>query len=136
MFNDVVLTSPPTPFQMKTEFRFFSTAFNITDPQDYFINECCFGDDVARWLAARLQEQGLQTTEPGQEDFGWYFTFSIGEAEHCVVIGFQPNDLTVGDQWLGSVERQKGLFGSLFGGRQRDILPEAIEAIDTALRSS
>ena len=35
---------------MKTEVHFRSTAFNCTEPKDYFINDCCFGDDVARWL--------------------------------------------------------------------------------------
>src|SRR6266481_2083725 len=61
---------------MKTEVYFHSTIFNCTEPKDYFINECCFGDDVARWLIKQLKAQGLQTAdEPCQEDFGWYFTF-------------------------------------------------------------
>ena len=122
---------------MKTEFHFHSTAFNCTEPKEYFINDCCFGDDVGRWLIRRLREQGLQTSdEPGQEDFGWYFTFTVGGVEHCVVIGFQPNEPEVGNQWIGWIERQAGLLSALFGGRKRGILPEAVEAVDKALRSS
>ena len=122
---------------MKTEVHFRSTAFNCTEPKDYFINDCCFGDDVARWLIQQLRAQGIQTDdEPDQEDFGWYLTFHAGGVEHCFIIGFQPNDPVTGDQWLGSIERHAGFLGSLFGGRKRGILPEAITAIDTALKSS
>jgi hypothetical protein len=122
---------------MKSEVHFRSTAFNCTEPKDYFINQCCFGDDVARWLIQQLRATGIQTAdEPGQEDFGWYLTFHAGGTEHCLSIGFQPNDEANGDQWLGWLERQTGFFGSLFGGRKRGILPEAIQAIDTALKSS
>src|SRR5215468_11314442 len=122
---------------LKTEVHFRSTAFNCSEPKDYFINDCCFGDDIARWLIQQLRAQGVQTAdEPGQEDFGWYLTFHVGGTEHCFVIGFQPNNPTTGDRWLGWLERQTGFLGSLFGGRKRGILPEAVQAIDTALRAS
>lgn len=122
---------------MKTEVSFHSTAFNCTEPRDYFINDCCFGDDAARWLIQQLRAQGIQTAdEPGQEDFGWYFGFTAGGAEHCFIIGFQPNDPATGDRWLGWIERPTGFLKSLFGGRKRGILPEAVQAIDKALRSS
>jgi hypothetical protein len=122
---------------MKTEVHFRSTGFNCTEPRNYFINESCFGDDVARWLIQQLRAGGIQTAEePDQEDFGWYFTFNAGGTEHCFVIGVQPNDPATGDQWLGWLERQTGFLGSLFGGRKRGILPEAIRAIDTALNAS
>jgi hypothetical protein len=119
---------------VKTEVAFHSTAFNCTQPRDYFINDCCFGDDLCKWLIARLRARGVQTAdEPGQEDFGWYFTFTVDAAEHCFVLGFQPNDPAKGDRWLGSIERQVGFFRSIFGGRRRDISPRAVEAIDAAL---
>src|SRR5688572_11033788 len=122
---------------MQTHVTFRSTAFNCTEPKDYFINECCFGDDLARWLMRQLQSDGVKTAdEPGQEDFGWYFTYEAGGIEHCFVIGFQPNDPHSGDQWLGSIERSTGLLGSIFGGRRRGISEEAIQVIDRALRSS
>jgi|RhiMethySRZTD1v2_1073278.scaffolds.fasta_scaffold02360_10 hypothetical protein len=122
---------------LKTEVHFRSAAFNCSESKDYFINDSCFGDDVAWWLIQQLRAQGIQTAdEPNQEDFGWYFTFYVGDTEHCFVIGFQPNDPTTGDQWLGWLERQTGFLGSLFGGRKRGILPEAVQVIDAALRAS
>jgi hypothetical protein len=122
---------------MQTEVRFRSTAFNCTEPRDYFINDCCFGDDICHWLIRELRARGYQTADqPGQEDFGWYFTFRVAGAEHCFVVGFQPNNPSAGDRWLGSIERQSGFLASLFGGRKRGILPEAIQAIDAVLKSS
>jgi hypothetical protein len=122
---------------MQTEVSFHSTSFNVSEPKDYFINECCFGDDVARWLIQQLRARGLQTAaEPEQEDFGWYFTFHVLDAEHCFVIGFQPNDPASGDRWLGKLERKTGLLGGIFGRHKRGILPEAVSAIDEVLKHS
>ena len=122
---------------MKTQVFFHSTAFNCTEPRNYFINPECYGDDLARWLIERLRSQGVQVgDQPGMEDFGWFFTYHAGGQEHCFVLGFQPNDPEKGDRWLGTVERNVGFISSVFGGRNRGILPEAIEVIDAALRSS
>jgi hypothetical protein len=49
----------------------FSTdRFNLSSPRKYFINDCCYGDDAARWLVERLRARGLSVTEPDQEDWG------------------------------------------------------------------
>ena len=122
---------------MKTIFQFRSRKFNCTVPRDYFINPNCYGDDVAEWLIQRLSEVGISSTgEPGQEDFGWFFTFVVNDVEHCVVIGFQPNDPDLGDRWIGSVERHVGFLGSILGRRKRGIRPEAIETLDSILTKS
>jgi hypothetical protein len=65
---------------VKTEVEFRSRAFNRTAPKQYFINECCFGDDVCRWLIEQLRSRGISVMEndPGQEDFGWSFSFEAG----------------------------------------------------------
>jgi hypothetical protein len=43
--------------EIKTAVTFESTAFNMAEPRDYFINPCCFGDDVAIWLIGELRKQ-------------------------------------------------------------------------------
>ncbi len=122
---------------MKTEVSFSSKAFNCTEPREYFINDCCFGDDLCRWMMKELQSRGVETgEEPGQEDFGWYFTFSVSGAEHCFLVGFQPEDPETGEVWHGWVERHVGFWKSIFGGRDRGVLPEAVELVDQVLRSS
>jgi hypothetical protein len=122
---------------MNTVFHFRSTKFNCTEPKDYFINPNCYGDDVATWLMQELGEYGIQLTgNLDQEDFGWFFTFMMGDVEHCVVIGFQPNDPGLGDRWIGSVERHVGFFGSISGQRDTNINPIAVQALDSILRKS
>ena len=77
----------------KAMVTFKSSAFNMSEPRDYFINPGCFGDDVAIWLIKQLRTKGYQASEPpGQEDFGRYFTFRVSEIEHCFVIGHRPGD--------------------------------------------
>ena len=49
----------------------FSTdRFNLSQPREYFINDCCYGDDAARWFVEQLRSRGLTVTEPDQEDWG------------------------------------------------------------------
>ena len=49
--------------EIKTAVTFESTTFNMSEPKEYFINPCCFGDDVATWLIGELRKQGLTTDE-------------------------------------------------------------------------
>ena len=122
---------------MKTVFQFHSTSFNTKVPRDYFINPNCFGDDVARWMIEKLRQLGITTaTTPEQEDFGWYLKYSINDREHCIVLGFQPNDASRGDCWIGEIERHMGFLGSILGMRHRGIDNQAIEVIDSILKSA
>jgi hypothetical protein len=123
--------------ETKTVVTFESTAFNMAEPKDYFINPCCFGDDVAMWLIGELRKQGLTTDEkPGQEDFGWYLNFKVTETSHTLVIGHRPAGETEAGTWIAWLERRCGFLGSLVGGRERGIQPAAIEAIDRVLSNS
>jgi hypothetical protein len=115
---------------------FQSTAFNTTETKDYFINEGCFGDDLARWLIDELKTRGIQAEpEPGQEDFGWYLTFRIGQTDYDFVLGYRPGENGKPD-WMCTLERSAGLVGSLFGARKRGIKPHALELIHSILSSS
>ncbi len=126
---------------MKSETRtvvtFESSAFNMTEPKEYFINPCCFGDDVANWLISELRKRGMKTDEkPGQEDFGWYLNFEVTGVGHTFVIGHRPTGNSEQGTWIGWLERNRGFIPSLFGGRKRDIYASAVEAIHKILSSS
>lgn len=124
---------------MRTVVTFRSTAFNTTEPKPYFINPCCFGDDLAQWLIGELRHRGLDTDEkPGQEDFGWYLDFQIVGVRSTLVIGFgsPPLEGSVDETWIGWIERSRGFLGSVLGGRDRDIDPSAVELIHTILSTS
>jgi len=122
---------------MNSEFCFKSLAFNCTESRDNFVNPGSFGDDVALWLIGELKARGVETSgDPGQEDYGWFFRFRIAGTEHCVIVGFQPNDPSTGDQWLLFIERHAGFLSSLFGGRKRGISQEAVSTIQDILAAS
>jgi hypothetical protein len=122
---------------VKTVVTFKSSAFNVSEPREYFINPGCFGDDLAKWLAEQLRSKGHQASEaPGQEDFGWYFTFMESGVEYCFVVGHRPGDDESEDVWIGWLERSRGFVASVLGGRERDIQPGAAWAIHEILSSS
>lgn len=112
---------------------FHTHAFNTTEVRPHFINPGCFGDDMAHWFAERLCETGAQVTDqPGQEDFGWYIDFEVAGTLHSLVIGYRP-DGDEGGVWIVTVERARGLLGSLLGRRDRGIAYEAVERVHAVL---
>lgn len=122
---------------LNTEVHFRSDAFNCTEAKPYFINPCCFGDDVCRWLMGELERIGYlheDEPEPGQEDFGWYFELWADSQHHHFFVGYQPGDDGEPGQWIGWVERS-GAFAWLTG-RSRNVSPKAIAMLDEVLAAS
>lgn len=100
----------------------------------YFINDGCYGDDVARALIEQLCARGIAVdAEPGQEDFGWYVGFSIGGMDYQFLLGHRPADGKDPAVWIGKLERKAGLVGSLFSGRNRGIRSEGATTIHLAI---
>ena len=62
---------------------------------------------------------------PGQEDFGWYFTFQVSDIEHSFVIGHRPGGDNEEGLWIAWLERSRGFLPSLVGARKRGIQPIA-----------
>ena len=117
---------------MRTIVTFESDAFNTNESRDYFLNENCYGDDLARAIIEQLRAQGsLCEPEPDQEDFGWYLTFEAA-GSHQLVLGYRP-DTDDSGTWIGWVERNLGIVGSLLGQRRRAVRAEATAALHEAL---
>lgn len=76
---------------MRNTIRFRSPLFNISVPRDYFINPCCYGDDLAAWLAEGLRAKGYQVEGPDQEDWGWYVEVG-GHVPQCLNVAFVEGD--------------------------------------------
>jgi len=92
---------------------------------------------VARWLAEQLRDKGCQAAYvPGQEDFGWYFSFLVAGIEYCFVIGHRPGDENGEGVWIGWLERSRGFVASMFGGRKLGIQPTAARVIHEILSNS
>ena len=130
------------PIALRTLVTFESSAFNDSEPRDYFINECCFGDDVLRWLGERLRERGHSADrEPTQEDFGWVLGYAVDGVRHQLIFGHRPGDGSDapderrGDPaiWLGWVRRKRNPLAAIFGAEKMGIKPAAVRAIHDAL---
>jgi hypothetical protein len=127
-------TNPPSEGQTLVTFN--SSAFNHTERKPYYINDCCFGDDLLKWMITELTRQGVHTIgEPDQEDFGWYLTFEIAGTRYFFLTSYRPDDTTIGATWIGFIERVRSPLARLFG-RQKHIDPAAPQAIHQALSGS
>lgn len=124
--------------RMRTSVIFESAEFNTSEPRAYFLNPRSFGDDVARWIADELARRGIAVEgEPGQEDFGWYLRFNADGVEHCFVVGFRPDGSGgPSGQWIGTVERSRGLLSSLLGRRRAGVSAAALMAIHGVISTS
>ena len=122
--------------EIRTLVTFESPAFNATERRDYFIIDCCYGDDVARALMEQLHACGVSTdAEPSQEDSGWYFGYRFGETDYQFILGHRPADSCGPAVWIGWLERKAGLVGSLLGARKQGIQPDGVTAIHSAISS-
>jgi hypothetical protein len=126
---------------IRTVVTFNSSAFNTSEPRDYFINPCCFGDDVGKWLIEELRARDIATDdEPDQEDFGWFFNFELPDDRYCLVIGHIGDDddseAEHVEEWWALLELKRGLLASLFGGRNRIRNKNAPDIIHSILSNS
>ncbi|HEX7151019.1 MAG TPA: hypothetical protein VF618_05985 [Thermoanaerobaculia bacterium] len=79
--------------------------------------------DLASWFAGRLRARGYVVTEKiAQDERGWTLAFRAGNDKFTFVLSQRA-----GNEWLGCVERKRGLFG------QRRMLPAGPLAIHHAL---
>ena len=85
---------------------------------------------MARALIEQFCARGIAVdAEPGQEDFDWHFGFSIGGIDYQFLLGHRPADGNAPAVWIGKLERNAGLVGSLLGGRDRGIRSEGATTI-------
>ena len=113
----------------RTVVAFKTDSFNLSEQKPTFVNPDCFGDDLGEWLIRQLRAAGHATDDaPGAEDFGWYVNFAVDGSDFCAVIGHVPDEC-----WFIVVEARKGFLGSMFGGRNRDVLLSGVFAVRDAI---
>jgi hypothetical protein len=108
---------------------FRSSRFAPVLPEEAQVNPGVYGAELAFWLCTELAAQGVATSYPVPEDWGWYIEYVTDEgsefAVHC------GNITGSNDHWLLSLRR----FGrGLFGGdkppyAEAEPLVRAIEAV-------
>ena len=120
--------------EIRTVGTFQTPAFNMTERRDYFINDGCYGDDVSRWLIEQFRFRGIQVdAEPGQEDFGWYFGFYVGDTDYQFVMSHRPAGGSEPGVWIGWLERKAGLIGSMLGARRRGLKSDGVNTLQSVL---
>ena len=117
---------------MRTVAIFNSNKFNLSESRNYLINPYCYGDDLGKWLIRKLREIGIETDkEPAQEDFGWYFDYTVDGIKFCAVIGN-----IYAEKWFMVVERSTGIIGTIIGGRNRSVGDSGVRVIHKILSTS
>lgn len=111
------------PETARSDLLFATDRFNLSQPRDYFINECCYGDDAAAWFVAQLRARGLTVSEPDQEDWGWYFDAKLEGAAYFVGVGGncdnESSDPNWGE-WRLMVQKHRTLWEKLTGANKLD----------------
>jgi hypothetical protein len=98
-------------------FTLRTARFNSTESKSNFVNERCFGEDFAAWLASCLRTSGLEVSEPIQEDWGWCLVAMTQGKKFTVSLGIM--DESIGQalaEWRIGVayERSMNGFMSIF----------------------
>ena len=90
---------------------------------------------MLEWLAGALDASGAKILgKPEQEDFGWYLNFEYRGTSYSFVLGYRPDPSgTVGGLWIGTVERSRGLLGSIVGLRRVGVGQDALALIHQLL---
>lgn len=87
--------------------------FEHREVKPHFINACCFGEDFAAWLRAKVMESlgpDFVLSEPIQEDYGWGLWVTRSKVRYWIAVSYVgdgPQDGPV--QWVISVNREAGL---------------------------
>jgi hypothetical protein len=118
----------------RIDLLFSTDKFNRTEVKEHFINPCCFGEDLAQWLVDRLRSSGIQVSDIGQEDWGWYFTFEkyfVGVGADAS--GEEPEQSNFGE-WRVMIERRRSL-SELFRKVKIDVDDPVVKAVVNILKS-
>ena len=90
-----------------------SDRFEHREVKPHFINPCCFGEDLAAWLKARLSpllELGFQISDPVQEDYGWGLWVATAKESFWIALSYCGEGPTEAPgQWVVSVNYDPGL---------------------------
>ena len=87
---------------------------------------------MANWLIYELARRDA-AVEPmiGQRDTGWIVRFRFHGATYDFLARYRG-----GPDWVGFLERSRGILGRLFHGPQKNVEFDALRLIDAVLSSS
>jgi hypothetical protein len=95
---------------MKTEVTFDSERFRPVLPDESQVNPGRYGAELAYWLCTELATNGVVTSYPNYEDWGWFIEYITEPGdEYWLCCGSVDG---VDDKWMCFLDpKRKGLFG-------------------------
>jgi hypothetical protein len=118
---------------MKSQISFTTDLFESKEVQAHFINDRCFGEDLARWFVDAASGGAFSFSEPFQEDWGW--AVSAEAKGEKFVIAFGIMDESIGqDQadWLITIEKIRRW--KFFGSKDSRLRGELCDLVQNVLR--
>lgn len=120
---------------LERAFTLVTARFNAIEVRPHFINDRCFGEDFAAWLALALRNQGFEVSDPIQEDWGWCLILTTDGRKFTLAIGVMDESLgQARAEWSVSLSYERAMSGlrNLFKPvpvAQFDRLASKLEAI-------
>ena len=95
---------------MNTAVTFSSTRFRPVLPEESQVNPGRYGAELAFWLSSELVREGVVTSYPNYEDWGWFIEYATADGdEFWLCCG---NVDGTDDEWHCFLQpKGKGLFG-------------------------
>ena len=124
---------------IEVAFELTTGLFESVAPGAHFINERCFGEDFATWLANELTARALVASEAFQEDWGW--AAIVTHEGSRFTLGVSIIDESFGRapaEWRVSIAFEKPLnrISSWFRPAPRAALDRLATIIESALRAN
>ena len=116
-FPSAAATGQVPPMLLWT-FEFTTDRFRPFLPEPCQVSEDLYGFELAAWLAQALAEEGLVTSYPHGEEFGWFLEYPT-ESGQEITIGCASPGPTLGypTHWrVFARQRRKALTGAAAGG--------------------
>ena len=114
------------------QISFFTNLFESAQVEPHFINERCFGEDLAKWLIGEMRESGFSFAAPYQEDWGWEFAAEKGGERYFVQVGIADNSIgRENAEWIVAIESGRRWFE--FGAKKAEGAIELCREIDRIL---
>jgi len=119
---------------MNNEVAFRTNLFESKEIKPHFINDQCFGEDLANWLIGILKESEFTFSKPYQEDWGWEIEAKKNNERFFIQIGIM--DESIGEEnaeWLIAIEKPKSWFQ--FGKQNSSNFEQLCRKIDKILKN-
>jgi hypothetical protein len=116
---------------------FHTGRFNLSQVGEHFINPCCFGEDLAMWLRAELIANGVESSSPGQEDWGWYLKVRLQDSYLIGVSGNAEQEAANKNygEWRIIIQKHRLIWQKLTGKGLISADDRALQTIEGILRA-